>query len=88
MKVLPRGTIARADRLRSDTLTASVKARRKDSRVIEHKNIAGMQKFGQVEKLAVTKLAIFPVKMEHAGAITVGQRFLRNEFSRKMEVEV
>jgi hypothetical protein len=66
----------------------SKKAGRKDSAVIQNENIALVQMSGKIGEQIVLDRAGLPVEHQHPRGAAIGERLLRNQFRRKMEIEV
>src|SRR6266568_7999120 len=82
LQKLARCRILRADRLRSRSASAAIKARGSDFRVIEDHQIAGIKHLWKVTKTAVFELSTLPVETKHAGGVAIQERFLSNELFR------
>lgn len=88
LQKVARSGIVRADRLRASAFAATVEPRRKDAGVVEDDEIAGTQQIGEIAEQAIRVLATGSLKMQHAGAVAGGERFLGDEFFGEMKVEV
>jgi len=80
--------IARAPGLRARAFAAAVKPGRKDAGVVENNEIAGAQQIGEIAEQAIRVLATGSLKMQQAGAVAGGERFLCDEFFGEMKAEV
>ena len=80
--------VARADGLGASALAAAIKARGKDAGVVEDDKVVGMQQIGEVAEAVIGIQAVPAPKVQHAGGVALGRRFLSNQFVGKIEVEV
>src|SRR5262249_26039246 len=74
--------------LRTHPVTPAEEARGKDAAVVDDQQVAGWKQRREVVKETVLVSAGIAMEVQHARTSAHRQRFLRNEFFRKMEVEV
>jgi hypothetical protein len=67
---------------------ASEESRWKDAGIVEDDEIAGLQKVREFPEQAIGMSAAGALQVQHAGAVAGGERFLRDEFDGKVEVEI
>jgi len=85
---IARGRIARAGRLGLETGAASVKACGKDAGVVKNEKVVGTEEIGKVKKFPIVNLAARRRKMKQARGRAVKQGLLRDEFGRKIVIEI
>src|SRR5205823_3401967 len=74
--------------LRLPPLPPSKQSRWKNSRVVQHHQVAGTQEFGKLAKLPVLILATRPIKMQHPRGRTIFEWLLRNQLRRQRIIKV
>jgi hypothetical protein len=62
--------------------------RRKDARVVDDQQISGTKKLGEMRNGGMRGAAGLPVEVEQPSRRSLGDRFLRYQLRRQMEVEI
>ncbi len=88
LKKLAGRRVARAERLCLGASAAAVQPSRKYAGVVEHHEIVGTQKAGEVAERQVLEADGLAVEVKHARSSAVGQRFLGDLRFGKVVVEV
>ena len=65
-----------------------MQSRRDHARIVEHQNIAGLQKIQQVGKLVVLDASGFPLQNQQARAVAARRGLLRDELGRQVEMKI
>ncbi len=93
LKKIARRGIAGTERLRPRSAAASIKARWKHASVVEDHQVARVQQLRKVAELPIipaagVRLPRRTVNVQQSRARSVGQRLLRNQFIRKLVIEI